>query len=73
LSPYLLPLNSLDYCNHRVLKPKGYATAHQKMGAQKRTVWQLGAAKVGAMLRQNCGELRLRLEMVVAVGGGNSD
>jgi hypothetical protein len=47
LLPYSPPLNSLDYGNWRVLKPKGNAMAHQKMGAQKQTVWQLRAAKVG--------------------------
>jgi hypothetical protein len=72
LPPYSPPLKSLDFGNNRVLKPKGNPTAHNKMGALKRTVWQLRAAKVG----QCCGKIaarRPRLEMVIAIGGGNSD
>jgi hypothetical protein len=72
LPPYSLPLNSLDYGNNGVLKPKGNAMAHQKMGALKRTVQQLRAAKVGRC----CGKIAARSDrayMVVATGGGNSD
>jgi hypothetical protein len=46
LPPYLPPLKSLDYGKWRVVQPKGKATAHPKMGALKRTIWQLRAAKV---------------------------
>jgi hypothetical protein len=53
---YLPPLNSLDYGTWRILKPKGNATAQQKMGALKRTVWQLRAAKVGRC----CGKIAVR-------------
>jgi hypothetical protein len=38
------------------VQPKGKATAHLKMGALKRTVWQWRAAKV----RQCCGEIAAR-------------
>ncbi len=33
-------------CYLGVLKLKGHATAHQKMGSLKQTIWQLQAAKV---------------------------
>ncbi len=56
LPPYLPPLNWLDYGNNGVLKPKGNATAHQKMDALKRTVWQLRAAKVVGC----CGKIATR-------------
>jgi hypothetical protein len=56
LPPYSPPLNSLDYGNRSVVQPKGKATAHPKMDALKRTVWQWRAAK----FRQCCGEIAAR-------------
>jgi hypothetical protein len=63
----------LDYGNWGALQPKGKATAHPKMGALKRTVWQQRAEKVRQCCGKNCHALRPRLEKVVAVGGVNSD
>ncbi len=47
------PLRSLDYGTWGVLKLNGNATAPQKMGSLKRTVWQLLAAKI----KQCCSEI----------------
>jgi hypothetical protein len=52
LPPYSLSLKSLDYGSWGILKSKGNATAHLKMGSLKWTVWRLRAAKV----RQCCGK-----------------
>jgi hypothetical protein len=62
-------LNSLDYGTWGILKLKGNATAHPKMGTLKQTVWQWQAAKVGRC----CAKIAAHLEKVVAVGRGKSD
>ncbi len=46
------------YSTRGVVQPKGKATAHPKMGALKRTVWELRAAKV----RHCCGEIAPHLD-----------
>jgi hypothetical protein len=44
---YSPPLNLLVYITRCILKSKGNATTHRKMGFLQRTVWQLQAARVG--------------------------
>ncbi len=42
----LLPLNLLDYGTWGILRAKGNAMGHPKLGSLKQTVWQMHAAKV---------------------------
>jgi hypothetical protein len=43
----LLPLNLLDYGTWGILRAKGNAMSHPKMGSLKQTIWQMQAAKLG--------------------------
>jgi hypothetical protein len=55
------------------IEAEGQRYGSPKNGCSKANRLAIAGCQSWAMLRQNCRLLRPRLEMVVAIGGGNSD
>ncbi len=55
------------------IEAEGQPYGSSKNGRSKADRLAIAGCQSWAMLRQNCRALRPRLEMVIAIGGGNSD
>jgi hypothetical protein len=55
------------------IKAEGQCYSSAKNGCSEANRLAIAGCQSWAMLRQNCRALRLRLEMVVAIGSVNSD
>jgi hypothetical protein len=55
------------------IEAEGQPYGSSKNGRSKANRLAIAGCQSWAMLQQNCRALRPRLEMVVAIGGGNSD